>query len=330
MLNKIRWKWTLCAVILLIFPFAFTSCGGSGSKSAGGGISGTGVDGTELYSGQITGFGSVIVNGTAVNTDTAQFTFDGNQNATQSNLAIGMKVTIEAVNKTSTTVVYESEAAGPLDMVNPGDKKLEVMMQTVYVDSLIAATTFKGVGGIADLQSHINEDVLVSGFFDADGDIYAAFIELVTTPLLSYRLKGSVESLESGKKTFKLSQLVVDYSGAQDPGIQDGSFVKIEGSLATVSGNLTLIASKLEIDTPAPPSNPGWEMDIEGIITGPGLVIADPADFELNGLRVQTGAGTTYTNGTAADIAINKRVEVEGTVDSNGILIAAKVEFRVR
>ncbi len=319
--SMLRWKRAICIITLLIVPFTLTSCGSGASQTfAGGGISGTGIS-----AGRVTGFGSLIVNGTRINTDVAQFIVDGNQNATQSDIEIGMKVVIRTANGVATTVRYESEVAGPLELVNPGNQLLvlEVMGQTVNVDSLAGTTEFKGFNVLADLQAHINEDVQVSGLFNADGDIHASFIELVTQPLQSNKVKGTVESLDTISKRFKLSQLIVDYSGIPDPGIQDGSFVKVEGNY---QGILRLLATKLEMDTASPSANPDWNMEIEGIIT-----LAPPStpinEFELNGRRVQTNAQTIFQGVNPFNITLNVRVTVRGALDNNGMIIASEVEF---
>jgi hypothetical protein len=51
-------------------------------------------------------------------------------------------------------------------------------------------------------------------------------------------------------------------------------------------------------------------------------------DFEVNGRRVTTDSGTRFEDGTVADLAINARVEVEGSLAANGVLVADTVEFR--
>lgn len=317
-----RWKSLIFAVLLLGFPLGLTSCGsgpaggGTGPFAAGGGIGGTG-----LYAGQVTGFGSLFVNGSEINTDAAQFIVNGNPNATQGDIAIGMKVVIETAGGAAKTVVYEPEVAGTVELVNVGDKLLEVMGQTVYVDRFAGPTTFKGVVDISGLRA--GDDVMVSGLFDADGDLHASFVELAAPPLQTNKVKGVVRSLDPIVKTFKLSQLVVDYPSLPDPGIRGGSFVKVEGSY---QGNLNLIAAKIEVDTPAPAASPGWYVELEGIVTKvpPGT---PPGEFELNGQSVRTDAGTRFTSGAAADIALNRRVTVRGAADNGGTIIADQVEF---
>jgi hypothetical protein len=48
----------------------------------------------------------------------------------------------------------------------------------------------------------------------------------------------------------------------------------------------------------------------------------------VNGQRVQTDGQTEFEHGTATDLALDLRVEVAGTVNNFGILIAEKVTFR--
>jgi hypothetical protein len=118
--------------------------------------------------------------------------------------------------------------------------------------------------------------------------------------------------------------LVVDYSGVLGlPPFNEGDFVEVKGTNLD-SVNKILEATELELETYLPPAIPGYHMEIEGIITQ----VTSPSDFEVNGQRVFTDGATVFENGTSVDIAINVRVEVEGTVDENSILIANEVEFK--
>jgi hypothetical protein len=52
------------------------------------------------------------------------------------------------------------------------------------------------------------------------------------------------------------------------------------------------------------------------------------SDFDVAGQRVTTTASTRYEGGTAADFAVNVRVEVEGRIDAAGRIVASEVQFR--
>jgi Domain of unknown function (DUF5666) len=51
-------------------------------------------------------------------------------------------------------------------------------------------------------------------------------------------------------------------------------------------------------------------------------------DFDIAGRKVSTTATTRYEGGTAADLALNLKVEAEGTIDAAGVLVAVKIEFK--
>ena len=81
-----------------------------------------------------------------------------------------------------------------------------------------------------------------------------------------------------------------------------------------------LTATKVEVeDTQAAP---GKELSLEGIVTQ----FTSPSDFNVNGQPVLTNSQTQF-EGDPLSIALNVKVEVEGTVNSSGKLVAKKVEI---
>ena len=52
-----------------------------------------------------------------------------------------------------------------------------------------------------------------------------------------------------------------------------------------------------------------------------------PTITDVAGIPVTTTAATEYEDGTAADLALDVRIEVEGTFDANGVLVADEIEF---
>jgi hypothetical protein len=63
---------------------------------------------------------------------------------------------------------------------------------------------------------------------------------------------------------------------------------------------------------------------VEGLITR----YVSATDFDVAGRKVTTSAATRYEGGTAADLQLNVKVEAEGTIDSAGVLVAVKIEFK--
>jgi hypothetical protein len=64
-------------------------------------------------------------------------------------------------------------------------------------------------------------------------------------------------------------------------------------------------------------------VELEGIITR--VTAADA--FEVDGQPVRLTPATVFEGGTAADIAVNVRVEVEGFFDAAGVLVATEIGF---
>ena len=52
------------------------------------------------------------------------------------------------------------------------------------------------------------------------------------------------------------------------------------------------------------------------------------ANFEVSGISVTTNGSTIVEGGTASDLGLNLKVEVEGLLDSSGTLLADKVEIK--
>lgn len=65
-------------------------------------------------------------------------------------------------------------------------------------------------------------------------------------------------------------------------------------------------------------------MEIEGFITR----FASAQDFDVSGLPVTTNNSTVFEGGIAADLGLNIKVEVEGSLNAGGTLVATKVDIR--
>ena len=112
-----------------------------------------------------------------------------------------------------------------------------------------------------------------------------------------------------------------DFPGGQ---ITAGDFVEAKGS-TFVGGALQ--ATKIEFEGPdADDDNDDGDAkrEIEGLITR----FVSVTDFDVAGRPVTTTLTTVYENGTAADLGLNLKVEVEGPLDAAGVLVARKVSIR--
>ena len=316
--------------LILLVSFA-VACGGG--SSVGSGPTG-GIDRLGVSVGTVDGFGSIFVNGVRFNTDSAEFDIDDDASgSSQDDLAVGdvVAVTFDPDSPNiALTVIADEVVEGPVDSVNAVGGTLVVVGQTVLVD---ANTSFDNSNGLVSLDSLAQDDfVEVSGFIDGDGTIRATRIERKLIPG-EIEVHGAVTGLTSS--TFNINALTIDYTSVPAiiddsfPGgaFSNGDFVEVKGT--SFSGN-TLLATKVEPDgigVGAGGIDKVGNIDvgeIEGFITR----FVSATDFDVAGFAVTTNANTVFEGGTASDLGLNVKVEVEGSVNNAGVLVANKVDIR--
>lgn len=304
----------LCAATALLL----TSCG-PGSQTAG--IEGSGAPAPITATGPVTGFGSIFVNGVEYTTTGAQFQID-DQPGTESQLAIGEIVTVtgtlnaDDVTGIATDVTFSGNVLGPVTNLSAPTGTFEVLGQTVAVTGTTIFDPNIQPAGIASIRNA--DRVEVSGFPDSSGQILASRIQLAPAGS-TLRVEGVVQGLDSSTKVFQMNSLAVDYNAATLNGtLSNGSLVEVQGS--SVSARDTLIATAVTV-LPRPAGAPNSRGEVEGIIT----TFTSIGDFVVNGQHVTTSASTQFfLNGIP--LGVNVRVDVEGSYDSSGTLVATSVE----
>jgi hypothetical protein len=319
-LHAARYLWLTASAAFLI-----VACGGGG----GSGETTAGIDrgGITIVSGPVTGFGSVHVNGIRYSTTGATFTID-DQPGVESDLRVGQVVRIEGkvdpagTTGTASKVVFDDEVEGPVQAIDLPASRLTVVGRSVLVgpatsfdDSIVPRT----LDGLA-----VGDRVEISGLVAADGTVQATRIE--RKPAASaVEVKGLVTALDTTARQFVLGGLEVSYATAQLDGFASGQPAngdRVE-AFGTLQGGAVLIASRLERESLSSGDSDD-QGDYEGLVTR----FVSPADFDVAGQRVTTSSSTRYERGTAADLGLDVKVEVEGRFDAAGVLVAGKVEFR--
>ena len=306
--------------------FLLAGCGGGGGGSAapaaGSSVVSTGV---------ITGFGSIHVNGVHFETTGAAFTVDDAPGG-QDDLAVGDVVKIRGrVNDdgrtgTATEVIGDDAVEGPVTALDLLAGTLVVAGQSVITD---ADTSFDdSIPGSSLAGLVVGDRVEVAGFLDATGAVRATRIEKKDAGS-TVEVHGVVADLDTVNRRFRINGLDIDYGTAvldNFPGgqISAGDFVEAKGS-TFVGGALQ--ATKVEFEGPdADDDNDDGDAkrEIEGLITR----FESSTDFDVAGRPVTTTPSTVYENGSATDLGLNLKVEVEGPLDTAGVLVARKVSFR--
>lgn len=327
-------KMKLLYVCLLLLASALSACGGDGggdnssAPPANPGPVG-GIGRTGFAAGPVSTFGSIVVNGVRYDTSSAMFTINDSA-GTEDDLRVGdfvvVKGTIDENGTTGTAdeVTFEDAVTGPVDSVDLIGSSLVVMGQNVRVS---LDTSFDDSFSPASLDGvSVGQIVEVSGQFDANGDIAATRIEPKPAGT-QFEVHGIVAMNNDANQEFTLGSLLVDYSSAtldNFPGgqINDGDLVEAKGM--TIGGAGELQATSVELENAFPDVAENDFAEIDGFITR----FVDATDFDVAGFPVTTTAQTIYEGGTEADLGLNIKVEVEGTIDAAGVMVAEKVDIR--
>lgn len=294
-----------------------------------GGTGGSGIDSQSVVSvGTVTGFGSIVVNGVTFDTANATITLNGQPGA-EADLQLGHVVTVQGTRDLNgavgiaETVVFENNAEGPIDSLNPATNSLVVLGQIVLVNDTtqFGETPFSAlvVGNIVEL----------SGFVDANGVLRATRIDRTQdafVPGIEIQTTGTIADLDDANLTFTLNGLTVDFSMAQLLNLSgnqlvNGQVVEVTSAQNVVAG--VLVADRVEVQNVGVQGNAGEEAELEGIITS----VTSTDIFEVGGQPVRITPDTVFQGGRADDITVNVRVAVEGVFDADGVVVVEEVEF---
>lgn len=298
-----------------------TAGGGGKGTGGGGGVGGTGV--VALGTLAQAQAGQIVVNSTAfATTASTQVRIDDNT-TTPAALRDGMFVLVEGYKDTATQeteaekVVYRSNVRGPVESVSEDCKSAVVLGQPV---SVTANTRPAFADGACDLT--IGELVDVSGLVsDAPSNtIVASFIRRMATPS-ELQVMGAVAS--SREHEFTVGKLSVDYEHAR---LTPPAGVVTRESTVLVKGHSgdpgQLIATEVEIVTAGIAAAAGHEAHIEGYISN-----LSGTSFKVNGQSVDTASAVL--DPTSLVLANGLRVEIEGRLNGQGVLVATHLELKV-
>jgi hypothetical protein len=288
--------------------------------------SGGGISGTSIVAGPITDFGSIIVNGIEFDTTDAVVTIEGDP-ADISDLRQGMYVFVRGPVRSggkrgvAERVATDHLLEGAVDAVNAADGTFVSFSQLVITD---ATTVFDGT----TIDTLAADDLVeVFGVRDADDAIRATRVEK-KDDIEEFELTGRIDSIDETAMTFRIGLLTVDYSGAEidDPngtGLSSGIVVEAESDEAPISD--LMIAVGVDVHDANFEFEDGDGIEIAGVVTR----IISATEFILNDLeRVLITPSTRFERGDADDLVLNAAVEVDGTLEADGTLVAGEIEFQ--
>ena len=283
------------------------------------------VGGTGLLAGDIQGFGSVILNDATSNTDNAIFLIEGASGA-QSDLRQGQQVLIveNSSSGAAEAVLYRANVKGPVTAVDVldlalGEVRLVVLGQTVISDG---ATTVSNVK-LANIL--LGDELEVSGVVAVNGDIVASFIEKKSA-LDEYKVIGKISQVTATQ--FTMGGLIVDYASATlsdfDSGmVVDGDVLEVKALPSGFTSPNQLEAIEVE-QLPLLTVGSDVQVRVEGFIDR----FDSSTDFSVQSAPIVTDGGTTYQNGSVDSLALGVKVQIEGTADSSGGILAQRVTIQ--
>jgi len=348
------------ATLLLVF---LTACGGGGG--GGGGttdVAGGGIGGTGISTGPITATGTVAaasvggavvtaavtmastiptitVNGAVFKIPaTATVALNGRQKSA-TDLRVGQVVTVRFTGDpgtaTADAVTYDPNLTAPVEAVDPVNGTITLLGQVVRVENLLAAQDDAGqVITPTTILSDIKPgDLLeISGERDADGLLHATRIERKvqdTDPNapVSVEVEGVVDRLVEGESfTLDTLTVVIPQGLTVDGTLADGVEVDVEG---TLSGT-TLTAGSIEVKgSPVADQVQNSQVELKGFITTIDHLMSHD-EIEVDGVVVQLSGATEIKGDEGmmagrADLHLNVEVEVKGTADGSGGVVAERI-----
>lgn len=330
-----KWNFMIGIAVLVLV----TAC-------SSGGESGTGLQPSQTTVGEISGFGSIFVNGVEFNTDNATVTIDG-QPGSETSLAVGMVVTVngtvntDGITGAASAVTAKTEVEGLVfanNYSNTSGGTINVMGQTIHISN---DTKFKSeIGTIATIEELVagSTVVEVNGYSDGKGNIYATYIKAVESGTASeVKLHGVISNLnvvDATSGSFIIgdtsTNIVVQYDAdttfenmaAGD--LANGLYVSVE-SADYSSGAVQ--AKEIQAEELNHESE-GSEVELQGVVTDDSGVAVDSGQFELNGRVVQYDSMTQFEGGDFNAIQNEVKLAVSGTVQVDNSILAREIKFR--
>lgn len=217
-----------------------------------------------------------------------------------------------------------------------GVRTMDVRGLPIVLDPLTLVVDRRGSPVGPDAIVPNTDRISVHGFPDEAGRIRATRVEILPGSIDDLALRGWVSGLDAAGGGFDLAvtpgapaeatlAVVLAADAALPAGVVDGAFVEVRSVtpwvLVDPASRPPVVASSVTLEDPG--LGAGAEARVEGIVAS-----GDAAAFAVPGASVVTGGGTTFENGGRDELAPGSKVEVEGTLDPDGVLQARAVAFR--
>ena len=272
------------------------------------------------------------------------------ENGSAGNLRVGVRVEVEGYLNASGVLVAREIEFEDDDDDDDGDDGNEIEIEGT-VTGFVSITDFHVAGQpvTTDAQTRFEDGsgrnlrvgvrVEVEGHLNAAGVLVAREIEFDDDSYYDddvdrneIEIEGNITRFVSvadfdvaGRPVTTDAWTRFEYGSAEN--LQDGVRVEVEGYL-NASG--VLVAREIEFDDDDYDDDDdgyydddSYEVEIEGLVAR----FVSVTDFHVAGRPITTNAWTRFEYGSAENLRVGVRVEVEGSLNDAGVLVAREIEF---
>jgi len=336
-------KLTYGSLSIIATSVLYACGGGAGGSNGSSNSEFTGIGGTGIAaSGEITGFGSVFVNGIRFDTDAANIIIDDSP-ASENDLSRGMVVRVDGTSTArstdgsrsgnATNISFDSVIEGPVATTpqlnaDATEKTFSVLGINVAIDE--RSTVFRR--GVTFANVSVDNRLTISGFFDINGVLRATYVALDGVSFLpnvnDVEAHGIVENYNGSSFDLRLApgvSIVVNVDGSTElddlPNdmVANGLLVEVEGTIASLDAN-TINAREIEDES--------FDDDFDNFsFTGSINNYIDNAQFNIGNQAVDASGANFSPARLGGNLDNGAVVQAEGRL-VNGILIAESIEQR--
>jgi hypothetical protein len=238
-------------------------------------------------------------------------------------------VTVSRGRSTVNVSLRSDGLEGAVDSVNIPGKSFALKNQrglaTIVTDGSTLFRLHGAAAGLGDLAA--GQRVEVEGSLQTDGTILARVVN-IEDPQDETRTPSVSPTMTTTPPTATTTPATATPTRTPEPDDEDN-----RTKTPTVSATVTTTATTpLPTRTPTPTRTPeAGETEREGTVTGFGSGTSFMLMTGSSSITVQTTAGTQFRNdgNTAAfsDIKVGGRVDVQGTIQTDGTLLASRVSI---
>lgn len=300
-----RQQKTIPQVILLsALTLALTACGSSSSQSNE--PTSPTANLPSVLIGELTAMTAttITVNQHEIPASNAEVEIDG-IDGSLNDLKKGMMIEVETNGSYATEIDYDPNFKGPV----------QIQDNTIN----IAGVTLSGFDSSTVKDGDLVE---VSGYNSAYNRLTVTYQQAISDPQTELEVEGIVSALNTQQRTFSLGNIMINYQQADvDGALFNGQFVEVEGFM----NGQQLLANEVDAKQ-YNHFDDDTKSQLAGQIT---WLNNDSTLMTINGQwQVSLNAQTRYDDGTVADLAIGRFVEVDALwQQTNNRFVAQEIEF---